>query len=342
MKLRRIKHIILVILLVMTAIADCLHAQDNSGGYAGSFTRMGFSPRGMASANAMVSNLSDGSYGVYNPALAALLSDTTQIDMATSVLPFDRQLNMIHSHFQLPPSAGLSISLLHARVGGIDGRDLNGFHTGTLSTNEFQVIGQFAIRFSERVWGGVGIKYNHARLHEEVSGVSSVGVDAGLLLRVSSKLNVGVAVRDLLASYRFNTSDLYGTESAAVADQYFPVRTTGGITYQFTGKFNISIDLERRFYRFQQSDPSGQNQRIEESSATTFHRIGARYSIHERVTLRAGTEMFKNTEGRHIRPAAGFSLHLPLDRFSPSIDYAYAREPSLHTAMHTFSIRLNL
>jgi hypothetical protein len=342
MKLTRIKHIILFTLLLVISISESLSAQENSGGYVGSFTRMGFSPRGIASANAMVSNLSDGSYGVYNPALAALSSDTTQIDVATTVLPFDRQLNMVHSHFQLPPSAGLSISLLHARVGGIDGRDLNGFHTGTLSTNEFQVIGQFAIRFSERFWGGVGIKYNHARLHEEVNGVSSVGVDAGLLLRLTSKLNIGLAVRDLLASYRFNTSDLYGTESAAVADQYFPVRTTGGITYQFTDRLNISVDLERRFYRFEESDPSGQTQRIEESSAATFHRIGARYLIHERVTLRGGAEIFKNADGRRVRPAAGFSLHLPLDRFSPSIDYAYAREPSLQSTMHTFSIRLNL
>src|SRR6056297_2403234 len=78
-----------------------LFSQENSGGFAGSFSRMGFSPRGMAMGNAMTSVVQEGSYSYYNPAFAALKSDMIQIDAGTALLPFDRRINMLHSHFQL-------------------------------------------------------------------------------------------------------------------------------------------------------------------------------------------------------------------------------------------------
>ncbi len=336
--------LLFLILLMSGSIAN-LSAQDYSGGFIGSFSRMGFSPRGMGMGNAMTSVTSEGSYSYYNPAFAAVQSDLIQIDAGTAILPFDRQLNMAHSHFQLPPSAGLSVSLLHGRVGNIDGRDLNGYHTGDLSTNEFQLIGNFGLRFSDSFWAGIGIKYNLARYHPEMPTTSGIGLDLGVLIKPVSKLNIGVTVQDLLASYRFNSSDLFGTD-AANNQQFFPIRMIAGLSYQLSDDWLISVDLENRRHTFEIISVDNENtqsiSRIEETSVSHFLRTGTSYQLHERFTLRAGMQLNNLEDENDLQPAAGFSLHLPYDSLSPSIDYAFVREPSGLSTMHVFAIRLNL
>jgi len=72
-------------------------------------------------------------------------------------------------------------------------------------------------------------------------------------------------------------------------------------------------------------------------------RLGARYRIHTRITIRSGVQaMDLNHDTFSIQPTAGFSLHLPYDRLSPAIDYAFVREPSNISTMHVFSIRLQI
>lgn len=322
-----------------------LSAQENSGGFAGSFSRMGFSPRGIAMGNAMTAVVQEGSYSYYNPAFAAFKSDFIQVDAGTSALRFDRQLNMIRSHFQLPPSAGLSVSLLHSSVGNIDGRDTNGYHTETLSTNEFQLTGNFGIRLSEIFWAGIGLNYNLARYHREIPTTSGLGIDLGILIHPIPKLRVGFSVQDLLASYRFNTSDLYGTDSSN-NQQLFPVRILTGVSYEISSVWLVSLDFENRRHSFEflpvENNEMQSLNRNESTSAYNFIRTGTSYQFHERFTLRAGIQLNDLDEVSEFQPSVGFSIHLPYDALSPSIDYAFAREPSGLSTMHIFAIRLNL
>ncbi|MDZ7718760.1 MAG: hypothetical protein U5K72_08095 [Balneolaceae bacterium] len=345
--MKRLKSISLIsmVILLFSGLILNLNAQNNSGGFAGSFSRIGFSPRGMGMGNAMTSVTSEGSYGYYNPAFAAIESDLIQVDAGTAILPFDRRLNMVHSHFQLPPSAGLSVSLLHSRVGNIDGRDLSGYHTENLSTNEFQLTGNFGLRFSDSFRAGIGFKYNLARYHPELPTTSGLGVDLGILIKPKPKINIGITVQDLLASYRFNTSDLYGTD-ASDNQQFFPLRIIGGISYQMTGQWLISFDFENRRHSFDTLETEGEQSqsvnRTEKTSSSHFIRTGTSYHLHERFTLRAGMQLNNLGEENDLQPAAGFSIHLPYDTLAPSIDYAFVREPSGLSTMHVFAIRLNL
>lgn len=300
--------------------------------------------------NAMTAVIQEGSYSYYNPALAAFKSDFIQVDGGTSSLRFDRRLNMLQSHFQLPPSAGLSVSLLHSRVGNIDGRDQNGYHTEYLSTNEFQVSGSFGLRFSKTFWAGIGLKYNLARYHPEVPVTSGLGIDLGILANPVQKLRLGISVQNLLASYQFNTSDLYATESSANIQQAFPIRILAGLSFEFSKDWMASLDFENRRQTFDSlpaagddQNPLGQSINREESSSTTqFIRAGTSYRLHERFTLRGGMQLNDLGEGNDLQPSAGFSIHLPYDTLSPSIDYAFVREPSGLSTMHVFAIRLNL
>lgn len=322
-----------------------------SGGYAGSFSRMGFSPRGMAMGNAMTAVHQEGSYAYYNPAMAAIPSESLQLDFSTAALRFDRRLHMITTNIQMPPSAGLSISLMNARVGNIDGRTSSGYHTAMLSTNEFQLTGNFAIRFSERVWAGIGIKYNLANYHPDVPNSQNIGIDAGVRVAISSRLAVAAAVKDLISEYRFDSTELFGQTAGSVNNYSFPVRLIIGAAYELSENWLVSMDSEFRFQKADilRADPNQRNGdgfqpivRAEHTTQSSFLRAGSRYSLHERVTVRGGLEYYDIGGENQLQPSGGFSIHLPYDRFSPSIDYAFLREPSQLTSMHVFSIRLNI
>lgn len=322
-----------------------------TGGQPGEFSRMGFSPRGMAMGNAMTAVDQEGSYGYYNPAMAAIPGETIQVDISTAALKFDRQLHMVTGHFQLPPMAGLSISIINARVGNIDGRTQSGYHTDFLSTAEYQMFGNFALRFSESIWAGIGIKYNLANYHTDVPSSSGVGIDFGVRAEIASGLVAGIAIKDLLSKNDIDTAELYSTDTAVDSGQPFPTRLLLGVSYEFTDKWLMSLDFEQRLHQAKQvrtvtEQNNGFDQtriiRDDVNYSTQFIRAGSRYHLHERVTFRAGVQFNDMNEESSVLPSGGFSLHLPFDRFSPSIDYAFTREPNSISNMHVFSLRLNI
>ncbi|PWN06585.1 hypothetical protein [Rhodohalobacter mucosus] len=340
---------ILIIALLLVTQKGLLLAQ--TGGYAGEFTRMGFSPRGMAMGNAMTAVTLPGSYAYYNPALAAMPGEDIQIDISTAALQFDRQLHSAAIRLPLPPTAGLSFTLLNARVRDIDGRTTDGYHSGMLNTAEYQLTGSFAVRFSKKVWAGVGIKYNHAVYHQQIPASTGIGIDAGLLIHLSSRLQAALAIRDLLGSVNIDSSELYGTDQALDRDQPFPVRSVVGLSWQVTDRWLLSQDTELRFQSSTRitDEISNQNgfevpvtRRDEQTSRSLFLRAGSQYQIHDRFTLRSGLELLDAGSENRIQPSFGFSVHLPFDRYSPAIDYAFRREPGGFSTMHVFAIRLDI
>ncbi len=338
------------ILLLLIAVLPLTELLAQSGGYAGSFSRMGFSPRGMGMGNAMTAVQSEGSYSYYNPALSAQPTEHIQFDLSTAALRFDRRLHMAHSHFNLPPSAGLSLSIINAGVSDIDGRTQSGYHTDYLSTNEYQFLGNFALRFTHTFWGGIGLKYNLSSFHRDIPNSSSIGLDLGFRLQIHPKIAAGFTIQDIIAEQNANTSDLYGTERTDNAQPY-PVRFIAGLSVELTDSWLFSFDLENRRQKAEIVRPvtgnengTGQAQRIREDQTThsRLARAGTRYHIHERLTLRGGLQLLNIGEENVLQPSAGFSIHLPYDRFSPSIDYAFMREPSQLSTMHIFAIKLHI
>jgi len=349
--MKSLKKIIPALFLFCLFIQPLPDAIAQNGGFAGAFSRMGFSPRGMGMGNAMSAVHQEGSYSYYNPALAAEKREHTMIDFSTAAMAFDRRLHTATAHLQLPPSAGLTFTLMNARVQDIDGRTVDGYHTDFLSTSEFRFAGRFGIRFSDAFSGGIGISYNLASYHTDVPGTGTVGLDAGILYKVTPKLTLSAAAKDLLASYDFDTSELYGTDQRADNSFNFPSRIISGIAYEITEDWLVSTDFELRLQSFQtetfqtNTDQFGEfTERTirEETDKTTYLRTGTRYKLHERIAVRGGLK-FEDIGGESvILPAAGFSLMLPYDRFSPSVDYAFVREASQLTSMHVFALRLHL
>lgn len=348
--LKYISLILLLTFLVHPIVNSKLNAQ--SAGQPGAFTTMGFSPRGMALGNAATAVDQIGVYGYYNPALAAKPSETIQVDLSTALLSFDRQLHMVTAHIELPPTAGLSLGLINARVSNIDGRTTSGYHTDFLSTAEYQLFSNFGIRFSETVWGGIGIKYNYSDFHPDVQSASSIGLDLGMKFQVTKALSIGIAAKDLLAQSNIDTAELYNTDTRTNRSQPFPIRLLMGVSYDYSDKLLLSLDIENRLIQRDQLITNVQISNGFETTTVTrestsysskFIRTGGSYSIHERLTLRGGLQyQIDESIDSKLLPSFGFSLHLPFDRFSPSIDYAIAREPGGISNMHVFSLRLNI
>jgi len=311
----------------------------SQGGYYGEFSRIGFSPIGLSMGNAMTASTEFTGHSYYNPAQAAIESSTIPLLLSTALMQFDRQLHMVSANFQLPPSAGLTFSLINARTGDIDGRNLSGYHTGYLSTSEYRLSGAFGIRFSDSVLAGVGINFNHSDLHEEVPSVQGIGIDFGIIGKISTRLNIGVSVQNLLSSGSINTSDLYGTESALKKEKE-PLRVMFGVTSIFFEDLTFHADYEvRNQYGESALGNIGRN---EVRSTAHFFRSGVDYSPHERISLRGGFVWNQKNSEQKLQPSAGFSVHLPFDRFNPSIDYAFVEEPSGISSIHVVGLRVNI
>lgn len=317
----------ILLLLLCFFIVPVLSTAQPSG-FAGSFTRLGFGPRGMAAGNTIIATVEEGVYGYYNPALAAYAKSGSQIDLSTSLMSFDRSLNSLSGTFRLPPSAGLQIALLNANVTDIDGRTADGYFTGELDTHEYQLMTYFGIKIHEKVAGGIGVKLNMADYHTDIPNATGSGFDIGVIYKASEKLSLGAAVRDLLASYNWNSGELYGDESLGESTENFPVQVNIGGSYKIQPEILIALHygwLILNDERFRQL------------------KVGGSWIVHERISLRGGWQV-DDIENITVanRPSAGFSVHLPFDLLQPSVDYAFLREPNKISSMHVFGLRFQL
>ncbi|PKD44619.1 hypothetical protein [Rhodohalobacter barkolensis] len=333
---KRIGLVPAIIFILLTGISSTAYSQ---GGYSGEFARIGFSPIGLAMGNAMTASTEFSGLSYYNPAQSAATSTSVPVHFSSALMEFDRNLHMVSAQFQLPPSAGISISLINARTADIDGRNLSGYHTGYLNSSEYRLSGAFGIRFSDSLLAGIGIHYNYSTLHDEVPAVQGVGLDIGFLTRLTDQLQAGLSIQNLLSSRSIDSSDLYGTESRPRAEKD-PLRILTGFSYSPIENWSIHVDVEHRVnYGEELSDGSGLNN-IQEGA--NFLRLGSNYRLHERISVRGGLRWQEKNPDRKIHPSTGFSIHLPFDHYTPSIDYAFVPEPSGISTMHVFGLRMNL
>ncbi|MDR8392340.1 hypothetical protein NC796_14395 [Aliifodinibius sp. S!AR15-10] len=280
--------------------------------------------------NAISSVPGEGIYSYYNPALVASKINGQQVDLSTSLMSFDRSLHQVGGSFPLPPQAGFALSITNASVSDIDGRTVSGYPTGTLSTNEYQFASAFGLRISTRLHVGVGIKLYLADYHTALQSVSSFGFDLGALYQASPKLRFGLVVQDLLAEYPWDSGDLYGDSSSGSSVDEFPLQFKLGSSYEVSDELLIVLDPGLVL-------PPGNIDPIYQL------RTGSRYHLHERITIRAGWQI-SNLQSIETSNnfSAGFSVHLPFDLFSPSVDYAFVPEPNYISSMHVFGLQLNL
>lgn len=321
-----------------------------NGGFAGASTRLGYSARGMAMSNAMSAVTSEGAFPYYNPAQSALLSGSKQADMTVGALKYDRVFQSAGIQLQLPPSAGLALNIIRTGVNDIDARTSSGYPLDRFDASEYQLSGSFGLRLSDKFHGGIGLKFSIANYHPQLDNSSSFGIDIGFLYQTDANINLSLTVKDLLANYSWNAQNLYNLSQAQDVVNQFPTRIITGIAYQ-AQEFTISADTELQVYNSEierseviilNGSPVYTTTTEEVQTSSAQFRLGGSWKAHERFTLRGGWQLPDLGQIESWALSSGFSLHLPFDVLSPSVDYAFIMEPYRISNMHVFSLRLNL
>jgi len=323
----------------------CAGAQSTAA-----FTRMGFESRGMAMGNALVADVSGHTSPYYNPALAPELT-AQHIGFSAAYLRLDRQLQSVALGSPLQPRAGLAVGLLHAGVSNIDGRDNSGFHTGTLSTDEFAFFMAFGLRLTERASAGIALQLFRADLHDLVDPVNSVGLDFGVAVRATDRLTVGAVVEDLLAKYDWDTSSLPGGGGKTTRDQFARRARLGASAADGAGRLRInaevefmleSLEVRSTFVELSSGIP------IERTESETIRRLssqfrfGAEYYPSSVFAILAGVDRLGSDALTGAAPTAGFLVEQPFGSLVVRAAYAFVLEPSATGSAHVLTLRVFL
>ncbi|NCP83867.1 MAG: hypothetical protein GW823_02980 [Bacteroidetes bacterium] len=325
--------------------------QAQFGGSAGSFLKIGFTPRALSMSNAVSSVPELSTNGFYNAALSAGTLNK-DVEFGSSILSFDRSLHTVSLAFHLPPSAGIALQFMNAGVSNIDGRTLSGYPTDKITTNDYFIQTSFGVRAKPNFWIGTALKFVLSNYHPDVPTSTAFGIDIGFLIKINEKINISFAVNNLLLSHQWNSSDYYGGLEQSDQFNYFPTNYILGTSYRaMNNKMIISTDfvvsslqstIVQRSISNEFNPPTETTERVKRTSSTTGVNLGVSYLIHPRFRLSGGysNQDLKVITDQHTF-SSGFSLYLPFDKFAPAIEYALNREPNVGTFINTFSIRFS-
>ncbi|MFV1884903.1 MAG: hypothetical protein ACMZ7B_10480 [Balneola sp.] len=337
------------VIILSACISESIYAQN--GGFAGASSRIGYGPRGISMANAFTATTSEGIYPYYNPALSAEVTGFKQLDLAVSSMTFDRVFQTLGGNFRLPPNAGIAFGIIRTGVKNIDERSLSGYPLGEFNASEYQFFSAFGVQFNPKLNVGISFKLSYANYHEDLSPATSIGVDIGILYKIRKNLNFGFTIQDMFANYTWNSNQLYNTAQSRNVVNTFPTRFKWALSYQ-NDTFTLSSEFEVQSYTseiirkeifFESTSGTTIFETIEEASTSSgIFRVGGSWKAHERFTIRGGYRITDTTSSGSGSLSTGFSVHLPFDQLSPSIDYAFVIEPYNVANMHVFALRLHL
>ncbi len=319
-------------------------AQDTG---TGAFSRLGFGARGMALGNALVADPSADVSPHYNPALLPLASGQ-RISASAVLLSFDRELQFLEFTTPVGPTAGIGLSLIHAGVSNIDGRNADGAHTETLSTDEFALSLAFGNRFADWVSVGTALTLYQSDLVPDVDPVRGFGVDIGVRVQATDRLSLAAAVNDLLAKYEWNTSTVGG----GTHTDRFPVRLRFGAGYSLLGeRLRLLAEVESRYTSRERRVPdfrvtSGGPQEQTRTESFLLHdlrgRAGASFQAVDILEIRAGLDRIGVSDGNGLRPSAGFGVRQSVGDLDLRLSYTATLEPYVRTVMNTGTVELFL
>jgi hypothetical protein len=332
-----------VILILFSAVNIC---SAQLGTYPGSFSRLGFTTRGLGMSNAMVSDIFEGTSGMYNPALSVFLKES-KADLGYTFLSMDRRLNFLgfSAKFKLPQQnkggAGITIAWLNAGVGDIDGRDNDTRQTGLLSTfeNEFYIAPSFLI--SEQISLGIGFKLYYAKLYDNVT-TSSFALDFGGIYKANKNLSFGLAFKDLGASYEWQTSGIYGSNGNTTKNK-FPVLMELGSSYLLPKNYGIaSLSIQQYFNPSNESSSSDSVSASSDKSNNTVIRFGVEINVIEQLQLRAGLDRIDFSADDftgNLKPSFGLGVNKSFSKNTNlGFDYSAQLEPFSHDIIQNIGL----
>ena len=316
--------IVLLTMCITLQVAGSSSAEAQTsydlGGSAGAAMRMGFGARGMAMANALTAVKFDDETGYYNPALVQFQAHPGAL-LSGGFLPLDRNLNFASYTQSIKPTGGFSLALINSGVSKIQGRDVDGRPTETYSTSENEFLFTFGTRLRPEFAVGVSAKILYYSLFAGVKS-TTVGFDLGMLYAPTAEWCVAMVVADINSKYKWDTSQLYGSDGNTTVDR-FPLRRKIALCYS-PGYLNGRISGE-----------------LEWVGTVLVSRIGTEIAIHENFSLRGGIDQIDFGGKINAKPSIGFSVQTALGSWKPTVDYGYILEPYSSGGIHMLSLRVS-
>lgn len=324
-------------------------ATDAMAQHAGAFTRIGFGARGIALGNALAGDVSGTASPWYNPAHAPR-THAQHLAATAGLLSFDRSVQYLQLGAPLQGRAGFAAGLIHAAVTDIDGRDNSGFHTGSLSVDEYAGFLAFGLNFSERFSGGLSFQFFRSDLFEGLSPARSVGIDVGFSYRLQEHWGLGIVVDDLLARYTWDSSSI-SSSGRSVTDN-FPRRLRVGVTnIRMDGALHLLAEVESRTtnvdVRIRETRLFGgsvvQTERNADITLQEWRvRYGAEYIFAPGFTIRTGLEQLGADALDSVRPSLGFRADVPVGEMNLRAEYVFAWEAQAGGRLNLFTVILDL
>jgi len=334
-----------IILIILTLInASQILAQ--SGGYAGTFARLGFGARGLSKGNAMVSDLFGEYSGYYNPALACFQEDAN-LSLGYTFMSLDRKLNFIGFAKQFPlqnkkGGAGISLSWINFGVSNIDGRDNDGNQIGNFSVFENQFYLGTSFLVEENFAIGIGFKLYYSKLFEGVS-TTSIAFDLGAAYKVTPNLSFGFTIRDLSAKYKWETNKIYGSTYGRTTENKFPILINFGSSYLLPKNFGVvSVEIESVINPNYEDKSNG----IKIKSKNFYYvKVGGEININNYIKFRAGCDRIGLNEDDFmgsLKPGLGVGIKKIIGKnLLLGLDYAFQLEPYSKDAVQNLSLNIN-
>jgi len=296
-----------------------LQSSSSIAGLAGAPMHMGFGARGIAMGNAMTAVINGDIQAYYNPAVLPFESAPTAV-AAYGVLSLDRRLNFLSYTQSLKPNAGISLSIINAGVGDIDGRDGDGIHTQTYSTSENSIMFSFGLQPAPKFSFGVTVKVLYYNFVEGMKSTTAA-VDIGALYLLTDEFTLGATVQDINAKYKWDTSPLYGINGNSTVDR-FPLRKRIGISWSPSKYFSL-VSSE-----------------FEAIGSAIFARIGSEIELYDGIHIRGGIDQIAFNADLPAKPSLGISVQTKLSTWTPAFQYAYVFEPYSPSGIHILSFSL--
>lgn len=214
-------------------------AQD--GGDSGAFLRLGMGTRALGLGGAFTAVADNGTAVYWNPAGIAWVQ-RRWADVMYRRMPLDRRQFMAVYTQELKPGGGIGLAWVNVGVDGIDGRDLNGQPTGTLTDSENAIFFSFSPQFSQKVSAGLSMKFLYNRLAGQTA--KGFGGDLGVLVRPVKPLSIGLLFRDIGTRITWNTEGLF--DQNVRRQETFPRSLVAGAAYRMLqNHVLIAADVEK-------------------------------------------------------------------------------------------------
>jgi len=178
----------------------------------------------------------------------------------------------------------------------------------------------FGIKPTARFAIGVTAKILYYSFFEGIKSTTA-GIDWGAIYLLSPEISIGVAVQDITAKYKWDTSQLYGQLGTSNSD-YFPLRKRVGLSWM-PQEYPLIVTGE-----------------IESLGSSFFLRAGSEIKVYEGVLLRGGIDQIALNTDVPVKPSLGLSVRTTVAHWTPSFDYAYVFEPYSPSGIHILSLLL--